>query len=403
MLTDVSQNWLDILPKGLQEIENKINQITEESKLCPPKHLWFEWARLTELNSIKVIIIGQDPYYDKGTAHGLAFSSKGIKIPPSLQTIYKCLKNQGEIKKIPKSSDLTEWARRGVLLLNAALSTEEGTPAKHSKIWSPFVKNLITAISNYGEANDKKYTFLLWGNHAKSFKNNVNAHHEILEWIHPSPMAQSRASFENKFINCNHFYICRQQHKIDWSLEDNTTDNMNDDVKEPTQIEIDPRVIQVFTDGSCRDNGKEESIAGFAAIFVGGILKGKRLRGKLVKNASNIRAEGKAIICVLERLQKIEKESWDRAEIFTDSEFWVNMLTKYMLNWDEAKFNKQKNPDITKKIWSLWNLFPNHELKITWVPAHNKLNWEHSTNEYEKWCYHNNHAVDELANFACSE
>jgi uracil-DNA glycosylase len=413
MLDGVSQSWIDIMCKShLERIEEKINVCTPDEKLCPPKNLWFEWARLTPLESVKIIIIGQDPYYDPGTAHGLAFSSLGAKIPPSLQNIYKCLKNQGDIKSIPKHANLTKWAQRGVLLLNAALSTEEGVPAKHSKIWNPFIGNLISEISNYGKTNEKKYMFLLWGNFAKAFKKNVDTFHDILEWIHPSPMAQIHVTSERKFINCNHFYLCTVVHHMDWSLDLGFPEGKNDhDAKVETDVEtdgarqitVDPDLIQVFTDGSCKDNGKESSTAGFAAIFVGGVLKGKRLRGKISKNASNIRAEGKAIICVLERLQKIDENSWKKTEIYTDSEFWIKMIMTYMPKWDDAKFAKQKNPDMTKKIWGLWNSFAEHELELIWVPAHNKLGWETSPDEYKRWCFKHNDAADKLANLACNE
>ncbi len=402
MLEGMPQNWRDLICEShLEQIEEKITRSTPDAKLCPPKHLWFEWARLTPLESVKVIIIGQDPYYDRGTAHGLAFSSKGRKIPPSLQNIYKCLKNQGEIKKMPNHADLTKWAQNGVLLLNAALSTQEGTPAGHSKIWNPFVANIISALSDYGNDHGKKYMFLLWGNFAKSFKKNINGDHDVLEWIHPSPMAQTHASPGQKFINCNHFYLCSVSHGINWSLDSDESDDEKASVS-TRRVTTDPSIIQVFTDGSCQNNGKESAMAGFAAIFVGGVLKGKRLRGKVSKDASNIRAEGKAIICALDRLKKTDEKLWEKAEIYTDSEFWINMITKFMPKWNEAKFNKQKNSDMTKKIWQLWNSLTGR-VKIIWVPAHNKLDWKNSTSEYERWCFKHNEAVDKLANLACNE
>jgi uracil-DNA glycosylase len=405
MLTNISQEWLDIIDKPeLKYIEKEVAKITPDDKLCPPKNLWFEWTRLTNLDSIKVIIVGQDPYYDKGTAHGLAFSALGKKIPPSLKNIYACLKNKKLIQEPPNHANLTEWASKGILLINAALSTELGTPAKHSRIWASYIIELMKNLSNYGRNNGVKYVYLLWGNFAQKFKPFIDdTHHDVLEWLHPSPMAQSRAAEERKFINCDHFTTCTELYNIDWSLTSLGSEiesEIESEEKTPRVIECDPMTIQAFTDGSCENNGSEEAIGGFAAIFVGGALKGKKLRGKIATNASNIRAEGKAIICVLERLKKIEIDVWTKAQIFSDSQFWINMLLKFMPKWTSEKFEKQKNPDITKKLWKLWNSFPSHVLEIIYVPAHNKLNWENSADEYERWCYTNNDAVDKLANRA---
>lgn len=210
------------------------------------------------------------------------------------------------------------------------------------------------------------------------------------------------AASDGEYDSLDESNILDKSNNLDKSKE-SIKDDLKDTIKikkEEKKIETDPMTIQVFTDGSCQKNGKKEAIGGLAAIFVGGVLKGKKLRGKITKNASNIRAEGKAIICVLERLQKIEEKSWSKVQIYSDCDFWVNMLTKWLFKWTEDKFDKQKNPDITKKIWQLWNSFPNHILEIIWVPAHNKLNWKNSESEYERWCFKYNDAVDKLASNA---
>jgi uracil-DNA glycosylase len=408
MLNNISKEWLDIInTEELKQVEDKI-KIDTNSILCPPKSLWFEWARLTPLNSIKVIIIGQDSYYTKDTAHGLAFSSLGKKIPPSLQNIYKCLYQQGLIEEMPTQSNLTNWAKQGVLLLNAALSTELGIANKHSHIWEPYTMNLMEKISDYGKKANTKFTYMLWGNFAKKCKEHIDTEwHEVLEWLHPSPLAQSRAPLDKKFINCPHFKRCSEKYGIDWSIHGNIDLFRIDKaapIKAPARIEVidyklidDPAIIQVFTDGSCKNNGKKNAVGGFAAIFVGGALKGKKLMGKLKSNPSNIRAEAFAIINVFERLKKLDAAAWTSAIIYTDSEFWINMVNIYMPKWRDDKFDKQKNSDITKRLWKLWNLFTVHKLELRYVPAHNKSNWKNSYDDYELWCYKHNEEVDLLA------
>lgn len=414
MLQNISQAWLDIIDKPeLKMIEEDIAEKTVDERLCPAKNLWFEWARLTALDDVKVVIIAQDPYYDEGTAHGLAFSSLKQKIPPSLKNIYKCLMRHNLMDDMPNHANLTEWAQRGILLLNASLSTELNTPNLHSSIWNDYTTAIMQDISNYGKAHDKKYVYLLWGNNAKKFATSIDCEwHRVLEWLHPSPMAQSHPDKSKRFIKCDHFTICNEEYGIDWKLSNiaaNPGDSewlptVDDDVPKATSkkvVVVDPSIIQVFTDGSCINNGKKDSVGGFAAIFVGGCISGKRLRGKLTKNPTNIRAEGIAIIRAIERVKKLNPDEWKELIIYTDSEFWIKMLTKYIPKWNDDKFNTQANPDLTKKLWALWNSFDDqHKLNIVHVPAHNKSGWRDSKNEYKRWCYINNDKADRYANKA---
>jgi len=394
MLNSIDKNWLKILDKPeLKEIEYSINQITKEEDICPPKNKWFEWARLTKLNSIKIIIIGQDPYPTEGIAHGLAFSSLGKKIPGSLQNIYKCLNNNNIIKTIPNTANLTYWAEQGVLLLNTSLSTEKNMINKHTQIWIKYMNKVITDLSNHGIQNNKKYTYLLWGNHAKKIKTYIDNRHHILEWLHPSPLSQVRATIDKQFINCDHFTICKNKYNIDWDISNyrsNTINNKNNHCKKNM-------CIRVFTDGSCINNGKKNALGGFAAIFVSGTLKGKKMKGRINGKASNIRAEGKAIRYVLKTVYKLHHHEWNTLKIYTDSLFWIDMIMKYMPKWTNDKFNQKSNSDLTKSIWKLWNSFPNHKLYIIFVPAHDSKKWSKSSNKYEYWCYYWNNEVDKLA------
>ncbi|WP_104721989.1 uracil-DNA glycosylase [Helicobacter mesocricetorum] len=184
--------------------------------IYPPAPLIFNAFNLTPLTSLKVVILGQDPYHNKSQAMGLSFSvPKNITLPPSLKNIYKELY---EDLKIPPSSngDLSKWARQGVLLLNSILSVEENKPASHQHFgWQLFTDNVIKKINQEREG----IIFLLWGNYAKAKKNLIDSKkHFILEAAHPSPLAKSG------FLGCKHFsktnQILQEQGKtpIDWQI-----------------------------------------------------------------------------------------------------------------------------------------------------------------------------------------
>lgn len=170
---------------------------------------------------------------------------------------------------------------------------------------------------------------------------------------------------------------------------------------------ISPLTLQLFSDGSCISNGSKSSTGGFAAIFVNGYLKNKIILGNLGKlnnkPPTNIRAEGMAIIEVLKLLLKeIKSDKWQTAQLFTDSEFWLKMITQYMPKWSETQFNAKANPDLTKQIWNDWNkiMASGKDLEIIHVYAHNKAKTMNSTNKYEKFCYDNNNIADILATYA---
>ena len=380
MFSNIDKNWLEILDTPeLISIQEEISKITPNEKLCPPKELWFEFARLTPFSNIKVVIIGQDPYYTIGDAHGLAFSSLNKKMPPSLKNIFKCLQKHDLIKEIPNKSNLTYWAQQGVLLLNSAFSTEIGVASKHIKIWTSYTTKIIKSISD----NNDSIIFLLWGNLAQKFAPIIKQNKMI--WCHPSPLAQSRLPEEKKFINCNHFIKVNEISEQTYNQVDKVDWNIN---KPPTKIH------KVFTDGSCRGNGSKTAIGGYAAIFVEGPWKGKQICSQL-KNTTNIRAEGTAIIKVFEELIANVNE-WDYCELYTDSDFWIKMIYNYMPKWSVNQFKSKANPDLTINMWELWNKISDR-VKLIWVPAHNKKNTENSNDPFKRFCYIHNNEVDKLA------
>ncbi len=188
------------------------------TKTVYPKQVdLFRALELTDVDNIKVVILGQDPYHGKGQADGLAFSvSDEMKLPPSLRNIFKEVSSDLEI---PVSSDgnLKRWASQGVLLLNTTLSVVEGNPLSHKSIgWETFTDNLIIHLSKLPQP----IVFMLWGKHAQS-KNSLlapNSNHLILCSHHPSPLSAYRGFFGCKhFSKANEFLSSNNIAPIDWS------------------------------------------------------------------------------------------------------------------------------------------------------------------------------------------
>lgn len=191
-------------PKFLA-IYNNVKQAYSNPKIrCyPPKDQIFNAFQHTNINDVRVVIVGQDPYHQPGQAMGLCFSvNKGIKVPPSLVNIYKCINQDKNIKGFttPKHGDLTKWADQGVLLLNTVLTVEDSKPNSHKDFgWLDFTNEVIRVISSELEG----VVFLLWGAPAikkKEIINKSNKRHHILETVHPSPLSASKG-----FFDCGHF------------------------------------------------------------------------------------------------------------------------------------------------------------------------------------------------------
>jgi uracil-DNA glycosylase len=170
------------------------------------------------LAKLKVVILGQDPYHGPGQAHGLSFSvPAGIRQPPSLQNIFKEIHDDIGCE-MPTTGDLTGWARKGVLLLNAVLTVRANSPASHSGFgWEKFTDAVISKLSDSKE----HIVFMLWGKFAQGKKNLIDGKkHLVLEAAHPSPF-----SAHNGFMGCKHFSKAnawlRQQgiEEVNWSLD----------------------------------------------------------------------------------------------------------------------------------------------------------------------------------------
>lgn len=187
--------------------------------IYPPRENIFFALKNTPYEYVKVVIIGQDPYHGEGEAHGMCFSvNPGIKIPPSLQNIYKEIHRDLGCK-IPNNGYLLKWARQGVLMLNSVLTVEKDKPASHQgKGWEIFTDRVIEEINK----KDTPVVFLLWGNFAKQKANLItNPKHLVLTSSHPSPFAV-RYGFDgcSHFSKTNNFLIKTGQAPIDWQIDD---------------------------------------------------------------------------------------------------------------------------------------------------------------------------------------
>ncbi|MBQ7195422.1 MAG: uracil-DNA glycosylase [Bacteroidales bacterium] len=185
-------------------------------QIFPPGGQIFRAFELTPVDSLKVVILGQDPYHGYGQAMGLSFSvPDGVPAPPSLKNIFKEIESDLGVR-MSGSPNLEPWARQGVLLLNAILTVRSGEAASHSGIgWQQFTDAVISDISAHCEG----IVFMLWGRFARSKRELIDtSRHFVLEAAHPSPLAGGA------FFGCRHFSqanaLLTQQGKtpIDWKL-----------------------------------------------------------------------------------------------------------------------------------------------------------------------------------------
>lgn len=216
-------DWKELIQKESQkayymELLSFLNREYELHTVYPPKKEIYNAFTLTPFEEVKVVILGQDPYHEKGQAMGLSFSvPDGIAIPRSLQNIYKEIKAEYGYD-IPKTGNLTGWAKQGVLLLNSVLTVREGEAASHQKKgWETFTDEILKAI----DQKDSPVVYMLWGNFARSKKSLIKGeNHLILEAAHPSPLSASRGFFGyNHFKLCNEFLKDHGCREIDWEIK----------------------------------------------------------------------------------------------------------------------------------------------------------------------------------------
>lgn len=217
------ESWLAVLGDELEqpymaELRSfLVSEVAAGRRFYPPADRVFNAFALTPFDEVRVVVIGQDPYHGPGQAMGLCFSvPPGVPAPPSLQNIHTELERDLGLAR-PSSGDLTPWAERGVLLLNAVLTVSPGRAASHAgKGWEHFTDRAIRELSEQRDG----IVFLLWGRYAQQKGAVVDAtRHHVLTSAHPSPLSAS-----NGFFGCRHFSRANEllaadgREPVDWAL-----------------------------------------------------------------------------------------------------------------------------------------------------------------------------------------
>lgn len=215
-------NWQDFIDLEkdktyFKQLENFLDKEYKSKTIYPKRSDIFNCFKLTRLDQVKVVIIGQDPYHQIGQSHGLCFSVlQGQKTPPSLRNIFNELERDLNIDH-RSNTDLSGWARQGILLLNKVLTVQESKPNSHANQgWEIFTDNVISQLN----LSKTPIIFLLWGAYAQKAKKLItNKKHYILESSHPSPLSAYHSFNESRpFSKINVILLNEGLKPIDWSL-----------------------------------------------------------------------------------------------------------------------------------------------------------------------------------------
>ncbi|AKL96847.1 uracil-DNA glycosylase Ung [Clostridium aceticum] len=221
-MTILKNDWGALLEEEFQKpYYLKLRELLIEEyntkAIYPDKYDIYNALHLTPYNDTKVVILGQDPYHGPGQAHGLSFSVKpGIKLPPSLQNIFKELQEDLGCT-IPNNGYLVEWAKQGVLMLNAVLTVRKGEPNSHKGIgWEIFTDRIIGLLNE----REKPMVFILWGKNAQEKEGLItSSNHYIIKAPHPSPFSANRGFFGSKpFSKTNNFLRQTGSDEINWQI-----------------------------------------------------------------------------------------------------------------------------------------------------------------------------------------
>lgn len=201
-----------------RQLMHRVDAEREQYDIYPPRQDMFSCFAACPLDAVKVVIIGQDPYHGPGQAHGMSFSVRpGVKLPPSLQNIFKELANDIGIEA-PTSGFLEPWAKQGVLLMNTAWSVRRGQPGSHAGYgWAEFSEHVLQMLNEYKEP----LVFILWGAHAQKVGQVItNSRHLKIASAHPSPFSANRGFFGSQpFSRTNQFLASKGRGQIDWRLQ----------------------------------------------------------------------------------------------------------------------------------------------------------------------------------------
>lgn len=221
-IKSLSPAWNEILKPELSKayfssLQSFVNNAYKTSEVYPPAPLVFNAFNLCSFETIRVVIIGQDPYHGLGQANGLSFSvNDHVRKPPSLQNIFKEIKADIPDFEIPESGNLEAWAKQGILMLNSVLTVQANLAGSHKNFgWQHFTDSVIKTIS------DKKehVVFLLWGNYAISKSELIDGQkHLVLCSAHPSPLARGAFFGNHHFSKTNKYLIKNKIEPINWRL-----------------------------------------------------------------------------------------------------------------------------------------------------------------------------------------
>ncbi len=215
----IGNRWDDVLRAEYAKpyfsvLLKKVEEEYKTKTVFPPKEQVYSALRAVDYEKVKVVILGQDPYHEKGQANGMAFAvNDKIPMPPSLKNI--CAELENDLGFKPEGTTLVGWAKQGVLLLNTTLTVREGAAQSHSSFgWQTFTDAIIKECNK----REKPMVFILWGSNAISKKQFISSHHLVLQSAHPSPLSAYRGFFGSKpFSKANEFLKRHGQTPIDWS------------------------------------------------------------------------------------------------------------------------------------------------------------------------------------------
>jgi len=223
MNKNINESWKKYLEAEFEkpyfkQLERFVDNEYQEHEIYPPQELIFRAFNSCSFNQIKVVILGQDPYHGPKQANGLAFSvNDEMKFPPSLRNIYKAM-NQDLNIPISSKGNLEDWAKQGVLLINATLTVRANEAGSHQKKgWEEFTDAAIKALSEQRE----QLVFILWGSYAQKKGSQIDStKHHIIKSAHPSPLSAHRGFFGSKPFSQTNRYLREQGlEPINWELK----------------------------------------------------------------------------------------------------------------------------------------------------------------------------------------
>lgn len=407
---------------------NKLMEGRNEHDLSPHASLILAAFQHCDLQDCGVVLLGQDPYIGLGEAMGLSFSvPRGARVPPSLKNIFGALQHVGLIAGPPSHGDLTAWARQGVLLLNAALTTLVGTSNAHEAAWAKYTDALIGAL---GAATAPPRVFILLGNFAKGKAKLIATHHTVLSWGHPSPQSSANQSDNPaNFKYCDVFAKTNAQlarwgrPQINWDPCAPAATNppiaalceSTPQIATPARLSVvstprpaggnDPApsttdTLWIFTDGGSRANGKDHCEASWAFYATDGCnvmsQSGLVPHGTDTARATNNRGELTAILRALEFAATTTEADFDFKHIMivSDSKYSIGATNVWGDAWEAdpvgKKMKEKKNLDlITSARQLLKQLRQDFHVDFKHTRSHQPEPASDSDDAWFVWCGNN--------------